>query len=200
MRARVAYIISLLVCSTIANAQSFAGKILPRYAQVQYAGNIGVIAGGLGYNLKKDRVLLTVLDGYTPAEIAGSAVNTVAVRVNYNLFQPSLKNLTLKGYIGTGCNFETTGNGFYSKLPERYTHGYYKTNAIHATLQIGGRLLYPLIGRERQALEVYAETGTLDSYLYYYFANKNLKITEIFSAALGLRYHFGRKAAREQTN
>ena len=117
MRARVAYIISLLVCSTIANAQSFAGKILPHYAQVQYAGNIGVVAGGLGYNLKEDRVLLTVLDGYTPAEIAGSPVNTVAVRVNYNLFQNSLKNLTLKGYIGTGCNFETTGNGFYSKLP-----------------------------------------------------------------------------------
>jgi hypothetical protein len=179
-----------------AKAQDGLWKIIkPEHGQLQFAGNIGLLSAGLGYDLAGDKLHITLMDGFVPASIAGSPINTIALKNAYDII--SIKgpaNTQVKPYTGITAMFETSGNSFYKKLPERYVdRRYYQYSAFHLAVFAGGKIRLPVGSREGQSLELYAETGTLDSYLYYYFKNKELNFSDLFSAALGFTYHFGDK-------
>jgi len=180
--------------SIICSAQkTLLQQLSPHYVQAQFAGNIGLLSLGAGYNLFKDHVHVSILDGYTPAGLAGTGVNTIAIKASYDLITIPIENKRAVAYSGLGCNFETTGKGFYTSLPDRYADGYYKWSAVHATFFLGAKLQVLMKKRTNQRLEFYAETGTVDSYLYYYATNPGLRITDMFSAAIGFSYQPGKR-------
>ena len=187
-------ILAVLVLPMISSAQkSLLQQLSPDYLQMQFAGNIGLVSLGVGYNLFKDHLHISFLDGYTPAGIAGIGVNTIAMKASYDLVTLPIANKRAVAYSGLGCNFETTGRGFYTSLPDRYADGYYKWSAVHATFFLGAKLQVLMKKRTNQRLEFYAETGTVDSYLYYYATNPGLRITDMFSAAIGFSYQPGKR-------
>ena len=189
---RAFFLFLMVPFSAYTQESSWMNKLVPDFVQMQYAGNIGLASGGIGYTLHKDLIQISLLNGYTPAAIAGKSVNTIALRGTFDVVRVPINNVSIIGYVGLGCNFETSGRSFYTSLPERYPKKYHNLSAVHATAALGGRIHLPLGEREGQGLDLYGETGTLDTYMYYYFKNKNLSLTHLFSAALGLRYHFGR--------
>jgi hypothetical protein len=168
--------------------------ITPHHIQLQYAGNIGMVSAGVGYNLANDKLHVTLMDGFTPATVAGSNINVVALKGAYDVISiPLLRTRTLVPYAGLATTFETSGNGVYKELPERYRdRKYYQMSAFHLNVFAGAKLQMP-VGAREQRFELYAETGTVDSYLYYYFKNSSMNFTDMFSMALGVSYHFGKK-------
>jgi hypothetical protein len=134
------------------------------------------------------------MDGFVPASIAGSNINTVALKSSYDFIHIPVARKTITPYAGLAAMFETSGNGYYKTLPERFVdRKYYQMSAFHLAVFAGGKLGLPMGTRKGQRVELYAETGTLDSYVYYYFKNETLNFTDLFSAALGISYHFGNK-------
>lgn len=195
------YTASILLCYLLCITQTFAqdkrtfpNTVLPDYVQLQFAGNIGILSAGIGYDLAHDKIHISILDGFVPQSIAGSNINTIALKNAFDLFTIRTPHHTrLKPYAGLTAMFETTGNGFYKKLPERYLdRNYYHYSAFHAAVFAGGALQVPVGKKEGQRLDIYAETGTIDAYVYYYTNNPRHHLDEIFSIALGVTYHFGK--------
>ncbi len=194
MRQLLLFILSFFISTgAAAQKQTVLETLTPDYLQLQFAGKIGLISGGFGYHLFNEKVQLSLLNGYTPASIAGSPINTLALRASYSICKVDLNKVHIVPYAGVGGNFETTGKAFYAKLPDRYADGYYFMSAAHATVFAGARLQIPVGKKEGQRLELYGETGTLDTYLYYYCKNSHIRLTEIFSGALGVSWHFGNR-------
>lgn len=199
MKQLATLIVSIICLLHSAQAQQTENNILqtitPHHVQLQYAGNIGMVSAGIGYNLANDKIHVTLMDGFTPASIAGNNINVVALKGSYDIVSlPVLRTRSIVPYAGLATTFETSGNGVYKKLPERYTdRKYYQMSAFHLNVFAGAKLQLPVGARDRQRLELYAETGTVDSYIYYYFKNSALDFTDMFSMALGVSYHFGGK-------
>jgi hypothetical protein len=178
----------LIVSSSNAQVRDIK-NLIPDYAQLQFAGNMGLLSAGVGYDLAKDKLHISLLDGFTPASIAGSNINTINLRGAYDIVNIKVLKRDLTPYIGLTVSFETSGNAFYSKLPDRYSDGYYKYSAIHLLGFAGAKYPVVMSGKGKK-LSVYAEMGTVDSYVYYYMLNTEQNFGDMFSAALGIIYHF----------
>ena len=172
---------------------SFVEFIRPDFVQAQFAGNVGLAAAGVGYRILNERLYVSLLNGYTPASISGSAVNIVAIKAAYAPVSIKTGKVSVVPYVGLGGNFETSGNAYYILLPARFSDGYYFMSAAHASVFAGARLAIPYSEVPGRRIEVFAETGTLDTYAYYWYKNQHIPITQIFSSALGLNWHFGIK-------
>ncbi|WP_276132587.1 hypothetical protein [Polluticoccus soli] len=194
MRIILSILLTLLLNTGIHAQNGFLKTIRPDHAQLQYAGNVGLLSVGLGYDLVKDKLHVTLMDGFVPASIAGSNINTVALKSTYDVVHFDIARKTLSPYAGLAAHFETSGNAYYTKLPDRFLdRKYYQMSAFHMAIVAGGKFGLPLGCRKGQRLELYVETGTLDSYVYYYIMNEPLNFTDMFSMAMGISYHFGKK-------
>ncbi|MBI5021720.1 MAG: hypothetical protein HZB59_09800 [Ignavibacteriales bacterium] len=162
---------------------------VPDYVKAQFAGNIGFISVGAGYNLLSNLIQVEILYGYVPSSIGGSTIHTLAQKNSILIYDLKTTNYIIIPYAGFTTNLEMGGNsdGFFS---EKYGDGYYKTNAIHFTFFIGGKIYHQLSYKSNfKGLDIFAEIGTVDMYLWYVINSKNVELSEIFSLALGFNLY-----------
>lgn len=164
-------------------------RLLPDHVNAQFAGSIGFVSAGPGYSFSKDKLRLDLMYGYVPASQGGDYINTLNLKLSGDLFRMRIgAGRELRPYAALLVSVETSGNSIIN-LPERYPDGYYMPSGIHLLGYLGMRLKTPL-GKKGQYLSCYAETGTVDSYVYYYLRNTGtLRFTDLFSASLGVVYH-----------
>lgn len=163
-------------------------RLLPDHLNAQFAGSIGFVSAGPGYAFNKDRLRLGLLYGYVPASQGGDYINTLNLKLSADLFRIRVGDRReLLPYGALLVSVETSGNSIIN-LPERYPDGYYLPTGIHLLGYLGLRLKTPL-GKSGHAVSCYAETGTVDSYVYYYLRNSSLHFTDLFSTSLGVIYH-----------
>lgn len=161
----------------------------PDYVKAQFAGNIGFISVGAGYNLVSDLIQSEILYGYVPPSIGGSTIHTLAQKNSLLIYALKISKYAIIPYAGFTVNLEMGGNsdGFFS---EKYDDGYYKTNAVHFTFFIGGKIYHqPSHKSALKGLEVFAEIGTVDIYLWHALNSKNVELSEVFSLALGFNLY-----------
>ena len=161
-------------------------RTLPRVYTLQYAGNLGLVSGGLGYSLFKDKVRLGLFYGYVPKVFSTKAIHTLALKGTLNVFKSRAGQDKL--YIGTTLNMER-GNNSFLKLPDKYPKGYYQTNAFHFTVFTGVKSFFAVHDRKLKGVEPYIECGTVDTYLYYCLSEK-LSLFKILSLSAGLNLKF----------
>lgn len=162
---------------------------VPDYVKAQFAGNIGFISVGAGYNLLSNLIQSEILYGYVPSSIGGSTIHTLALKNSFLIYDYTFSKYILTPYAGFTTNLEMGGNsdGFFS---EKYDDGYYKTNAIHFTFFTGGKIFYPVSNTSFiKGLDIFAEVGTVDIYLWYLINSENVKPGDIFSLALGMNVY-----------
>jgi hypothetical protein len=162
---------------------------VPDYIKAQFAGNTGFISIGAGYNLFGDLVQSDILYGYVPSSIGGNTIHTLAQKNSFLIYDYKFSKYALSPYAGFTINLELGGNsdGFFS---EKYPDGYYKTNAIHFTFFIGGKIFYKLSGESAlKGVDFFTEIGTVDTYLWYGITSEHLKPKDILSMALGLNIY-----------
>lgn len=171
--------------------------IIPRYLNLQYSGGIGTYVIGAGYTLNKSQSLrLVFLYGFTPESKANLYLHNLSFKFTYHpVWIKVYKDFSLSPTTSLGASYIfADGPGTFAKLPSYYPDDYYAPNAFRAHFSLGGVGRYDLDEKYFvRAIELYIETTTNDLYVKYFIKYDALKLTDIFSMAIGVNILMGRK-------
>ncbi len=191
---KIILVLSICMQINILFADDFYGKdynerspFRPDHLKGQFAGNIGFISAGFGYESFGGKLSSDLLLGYVPEFIGNATIFTI---VQKNTIRG--KNLRIKHLqhvyplAGFSINVETGNNSFLT-LPDYYPNGYYSTNAVTFSFFAGAAYQ----GKVRtnsffKQIEYYAEVGTLGTYIYYNIKRKEYLNPDILSLAFGI--------------
>lgn len=166
----------------------YRSPFAPDYIIGQFAGNIGFVSAGFGYQSNSGKLSSSLFVGYVPASIANATIITISQKNTLrgkNFKHPKLNHFYPS--LGFSINIETGRNSFIT-LPERYPDNYYSTNAIKVGLFTGLTYQGKVRSNSRfHQFEYYAEIGTLASYVYYNIKRQEYLNPDILSLALGVR-------------
>ena len=194
-------VISLCIIAYLgAGAQNVEPKcrnwIIPKYLNIQYSGGVGNYVIGAGYILNKSQSLRLIIQyGLTPKYVAKYRLHTSSLKFTYNPVRIKIYNeLSIAPTVSLGMSrVFADGPGTFTRLPSYYPDGYYAPNAFRAHFSLGGVLRYDLKQKYFvQAVELYLETTTNDLYVHYYVNYDPIKLTDIFSMAIGINILMGR--------
>jgi len=163
----------------------------PDYAKIQFAGNIGFLSAGFGYQLLNNHVYSELLYGYVPASISkAEKIHTITIKNTFPIWNKKIKEITLSPITGFTASYET-GNNSFLKLPDKYPKGYYRSNAFHFTVFAGIKAHKKFRNNSLiKAADVYFELGTVDTYLWYAISSNEVKCNQILSSAIGINLYF----------
>ena len=178
------------------NSQKCRNWIIPKYLNLQYSGGVGNYVIGAGYILNKSQSLrLSFQYGYTPAYKAKYTIHTSSVKFSYYPVKLRIyKQFSAIPEVSLGVSrVFADGPGTFTRLPSYYPDGYYAPNAFRFHFSLGGAFRYDLKSKYYvQAVELYFETTTNDLYVMYYLNYDPIKLTDIFSMAIGINILMGR--------
>lgn len=151
------------------------------YFKSQYAGNLGLISAGGGYDSKN--FLADVSFGYLPKHINGVRVFTLSFKPSYKLAEMSFNSIDAGFYIGTAINY-SIGRNIYGKIPDYYPPDYYWPNAFHFNPFAGARL--GLREKRGKKLYLYTELGTVDYKIWFAVKNRHVSVMDILNLGFGI--------------
>lgn len=170
--------------------------IIPKYLKLQYSGGVGNYVFGAGYLLNKSQSLRLILQyGITPAYKAEYRLHTSSLRFTYIPTRIKIyKEFSAAPSVSLGTSrVFADGPGTFTRLPSYYPEGYYAPNAFRIHFSLGGVFRYDLDPEHFvQAVELCIETTTNDLYMHYYLNYEPIKLTDIFSMAIGVNILMGR--------
>lgn len=163
---------------------------VPDYAKVQFAGNIGYISGGFGYQLFKGKIQTEFIYGYVPKKYAHTEIHTFTSKNSFSLIRKNYLGLEFKPYLSFTFSYETGRNSFL-ELPSQYPSGYYAPNAFHLCF-VGGVGVKQKLNPKYfiKGIECYAEAVSVDSFFWYKLQSRQIKLYQVVSMALGINFYF----------
>lgn len=171
-------------------------RMIPNLGTVQYAGNIGMVSLGLGWDYGRHDALEThVLVGYLPKYNTENSNLTFTLKENYipwhvemadrAVFHPVCFTVFLNSIFG---------DEFWTEEPDRYPSGYYGfSSRVRINLGVGQRLDFniPVHRRVRaERVSLYYELSVCDLHLISAVPNKNITLADILRLGIGLQYRF----------
>lgn len=161
---------------------------IPDHYKLQYAGNIGFMSIGAGYNIR-DRYEPSLYVGLLNETFGDSytSVVTISLKNSFNLVkQPLWHHLYPKA--GLSVNWGYTNNTF-NELPAHYPNKYYFQNKIHLAPFMGCEWHQPISDKNLKAVGIYFEFGTLGAYLLECIRTQYIGFTDIWNLALGVSFY-----------
>lgn len=184
MRNRIAAGCFLLL-SLFAEAQEKKRPgIAPDHLKLQYAGSIGFISVGAGYQWAKKKIHGDLYYGYVPAGVGGVDIHAVTAKFTWIPVSKILGNDIKLDLLTTGflVNY-AFGRRYHLFSRTKYSFVYYGfPTAAHVAVFIGG-------GVSKKKLGMYYELGITDRDLSSYITNtKAIGFFEIINIGIGARY------------
>lgn len=174
------------------NYQTTWQKLIPKYQKLQFAGSIGLISLGMGWDYgKRDQWETDFLIGFIPRFSSNEAKVTLTLKQNYipwtNVYLAkrwSFDPLTTGIYVNTVLD-----DAFWVKEPDRYPSNYYKfSTRVRFHVFIGQRLTF---GLDRSApfkkMTVFYEFSTCDLYFISAVGNRYIGLGDILSLSFGIK-------------
>jgi len=169
-------------------------RLMPSYWKLQYAGSMGFVSLGLGWEYGKHRQWETdVLFGYIPRRGSIESHQTFTLKENYIpwrccVFSGKMRLEPLETGIYASRIF---GDEFWYKSPNRYPTGYYSlaTN-LRFNIFLGQRIRFSIDRKKVRLVTFFYEVSTNDLYLIDKFTNRCVEIRDIISLSFGLKYNF----------
>ncbi len=172
--------------------------LVPDAAVVQFAGSIGYLSAGIGYDLfKNKRGNLDFSYGFVPKS-KGGELNIVTAKFNYRPFEIKVKDWGKiyplnPGFFAT-YTFQRDMSFIFNRT--RYAKDYYYwSEALRPHLSFSNEVelnavkLLPGLGVK--AISVYTEFNTNDYYLINYLQNTStLSLPDVFQLGIGMRVKF----------
>lgn len=165
-------------------------SIIPDHNKIQYAGGIGFISAGLGYNFGKIYEITFMLG--LQNKFFGESMEpiiTTSIKNNFNLFHPYIisKKICIIPTVGLSINWGFSYNSF-EELPSYY----YFQNRINFSPYVGLKFRYHLNNKKyyKKAVELYFELGTTNEYIHYYLDTEYVKMHDIINLAIGASIYF----------
>lgn len=168
-------------------------KLIPTHTKIQFAGNMGLLSFGTGWDYgKKNQWETDIFLGFIPQYDSKRAKATMTLKQNY---MPWSRNLG-KGFsiepLSCGLYFNTVfGDEFWVHEPERYPKGYYGfSSKVRAHIFLGQRITYDIDPQQRytaKAVTFFYELSTCDLYLISAVTNRYLRPRDYLSLSFGLK-------------
>lgn len=170
----------------------FWNSLRPRYIKGQFAGSIGMLSVGTGWNYYKGHWETDVLMGLVPRHSDRHAMVTLTLKQNYLPWKiPVNEHFDLEP-INCGLFLNTLlDDDFWVKEPDRYPKGYYGfSTKIRIHVFVGERVTYKFKRQDMFAKSVsfFYELSTSDLYLINAINNSYLKPKDYLSLAFGVKF------------
>jgi hypothetical protein len=182
----------LLISSTYGNSSDTVSKHKnPTFAQVQYAGNMGLVSVGIGKSFFSERLSACLIYGYLPKNTNGADVHTVALKSYYSVIKKQINpKSALEGYLGASIIRGITKNT-YLKYPSQFPKNYYPPNAYHLALFTGAKHT-SLIKNNKlfEKIAAFIEFGTIDYELWYGIKTDYIGFFDLWNVSFGITLNF----------
>ncbi len=172
--------------------KNFWQNLVPRQLSVQYAGSIGVMSFGLGWQYYKEKWETDVLLGWIPSHVSDETKPSLTIKERFIPWQINVgKHFRLEP-LTTGVFLNTIfGENFWHNEPSRYPTSYYgfSTN-VRVNAFVGQRFKYVIPSNRRsysKSISVYYELSTCDLYVVSAITNRRITLGDILSLAIGVK-------------
>ena len=165
-------------------------RIKPTHFKMQYAGGMGVLSTGFGWDYgKRCQWETDLFFGYLPKKYAQKFRLTFTLKQNYIPWSMSFdEHWNLEPFY-CGMYFTTiAGEEFWKKEPGRYPNGYYNISTkVRPSIFIGQRIGFNPDLHLMKNIQLWYEVGTNELYLISKITNKSLKMKDILRFSFGLK-------------
>ncbi len=173
--------------------QSRWSKLIPRYTKIQYAGGMGLVSLGTGWDYgKNDHWETDIFFGILPKYSTDKAKITFTLKQNFIPWQKnfnehfSLEPFTCGLFINSIFHED-----FWKKQPNQYPEGYYFfSTKLRFNLYIGQRFTYNIPKEKRffsKSISLFYEISSNDLYVISAFTNSYLKPWNYLNLSFGLK-------------
>lgn len=180
--------------SSLLAQKSFFRRLTPEQANLQYAGSIGFLSAGAGYNFFKDKTALSFHIGYVPESLGGE-LTIIAIKFEYKPWAIPIKKVAIIHPLNPVIfPSYTLGENFDFKFEKpQYRQGYYFwSSALRLHLGAGTEIkILTKPGSKLKFVSIYAEANTNDLYALSWFKNRtNTPFYKMFKLGYGVRTYF----------
>jgi len=167
--------------------------LIPTQSVIQFAGNMGLVSIGTGWDYGKRRQWETqVLLGFIPKCKSARAKLCLTVKENYIPWSRQIGPDFFFEPLETGIYFNTVfGKEFWSSQPSRYPKGYYKfATKIRPNIFVGQRMTKRLKGENwfgARAVTGFYEISTNDLYVFEKIHNSSIRLSDIICLSVGFK-------------
>ena len=171
--------------------QSAWAKLTPRYSKLQFAGSMGMLSVGTGWDYYHGHWETDLLLGFVPKQGPRQAHATFTVKQNYYPWQVQLNDRLSFEPLSCGIYINTLfDSDFWGKQPDKYPDGYYWFSTrirFHAFL--GERITLKLRPEKswHRSISFFYELSTCDLYLINAIGNSARRPRDYLSLSFGLK-------------
>lgn len=169
------------------------GALIPTHFKLQYAGGMGMLSAGIGWDYgKRGQWETDLLFGFIAKHSSRRAKMTMTLKQNFIPWSVYLgKGFSLEP-LTTGIYFNTVfGSEFWNHQPDRYPSGYYTfSTRIRTHVFIGQRWRFDIPHSRRnffKSVSVFYELSSSDFYIITAARNHSLSPADYLRLSFGLK-------------
>ncbi len=175
-----------------------AFSLVPSSYMIQYAGSIGLLSTGAGWDYGRSKQWSTdFLVGYVPKYDTDRLKLTLTLRQSYTPWEIRLNKQLIYHPLRAGAYLNTTlGKQFWYKEPDKYPNSYYRfSTRLRINIFAGQDFVYKIKSSTSyfEGIKFYYDLHTSDLYLVSGVQNKYLKFDDYIGLALGVKLQIRRK-------
>lgn len=168
-------------------------KLIPTHIKMQFAGNMGLLSLGTGWDYGKMNQWETdLLIGFLPRYSSKKDKVTMTLKQNYLPWSLPLGRSFSVEPLSCGLYFNTVfGDEFWVKEPDRYPDGYYGfSSKVRINAFLGQRITYEISPKRRyraRSVTLFYELSSSDLYIISAVTNRYLKPRDYLSLSFGVK-------------
>ncbi len=169
-------------------------KLIPRYAKAQYAGSMGLVSFGIGWNYgKKDQWETDLMFGYIPQYSTEHGKLCITLKENFTPWKIKLgENGFMLEPLSCGIYANSVlDDDFWMKEPGKYPNSYYNfSTKVRFNLFVGQRISYEIPAEKRErakSISFFYEISSNELYIISAFGNSYLKPADYLHLSLGVK-------------
>ena len=170
-------------------------SLIPTQSVVQFAGNMGLLSVGVGWEYGRRKQWEThLLFGFLPKAQSDRAKTTMTLKENYIPWSLYINNGWAVEPLTVGLYLNTVfGPEFWQKQPARYPDSYYPflSTKMRVNVFVGQRVELTLPSNRRKfvkSITAFYELSTCDLYIRALVQDSHVRLTDIFGLSLGLKF------------
>lgn len=168
--------------------------LIPTHTKLQFAGNMGLLSFGTGWDYgKRNQWETDLFIGFIPRYESKRPKMTFTLKQNYIPWSIQIKESRFAAEpLSCGIYLNTVfGDEFWVNEPDRYPKGYYGfSSKIRTHVFLGQRITYDIDPRHRftaKAITLFYELSTCDLYFISAVTNKYLRPKDYLSLSFGIK-------------
>ena len=167
--------------------------LIPKQIVLQYAGNMGMFSGGIGWDYGKRKQWEThFLLGFLCQHDSHRPKMTITLKQNFIPWHKDIGKGWILDPLECGIYINSIlGGEFWGNQPSRYPNKYYQfSTKIRTNIFLGQRITKKIPGDKRKFVKGFTffyEVSSPDIYLLEWCRNSYLKFSDVFSLSLGIK-------------